>query len=119
MLSVRLKELRKENKMTQKEVAEKLGLKNVTIGLYETGVRNPEIKTLVQLADMFKVSVDYLLGFTDFRERPEVILRDTRSYAISKEMHGLPDEAIEKVAEYIKMVKIMYNSDAVNRNWKR
>ncbi|OGO81853.1 MAG: hypothetical protein A2Y21_01635 [Clostridiales bacterium GWC2_40_7] len=65
---------------------------------------------------MFKVSVDYILGFTDFRERPEVILKDTRSYAISKEIRGLPDEAFEKVAEYIKMIKIMYNSDASKRN---
>ena len=116
MLNVRLKELRKENKMTQKEVAEKLGLKNVTIGLYESGARNPEVKTLIHLADMFKVSIDYLLGFTDFRERPEVILKDTRSYAISNEMHGLPDEAIEKVAEYVKMIKIMYNSNTSKRN---
>lgn len=56
------KELRISNGMTQSETAEKLGISRSTIGMYETGAREPDFKTLEKIADFFHVNVDYLLG---------------------------------------------------------
>lgn len=56
------KELRISNGMTQTEIAEKLGISRSTIGMYETGAREPDFETLEKIADFFHVNVDYLLG---------------------------------------------------------
>jgi transcriptional regulator with XRE-family HTH domain len=111
MFKERLKELRKEFNMTQKQLGEKLNLTNATIGMYESGVRNPEIKTMITLADLFNVSADYLLGFSDFRQTPEQILNGpAKVYIMTREINDLPEEAIEKVDEYIKIIKTTYKS---------
>lgn len=58
----KLKELRKEHKLSMKELGKILGLSESTISLYEAGKREPDIKTLIKMADYFKVSVDVLIG---------------------------------------------------------
>ena len=58
----KLKELRKEHKLSMKELGKILGLSESTISLYEAGKREPDIKTLIKMADYFDVSVDILLG---------------------------------------------------------
>ena len=63
MLPERLKSLRKEANLTQKEVAEKLGFDQKSYSFWENGKRNP--KNIQQIADFFNVSTDYLLGNTD------------------------------------------------------
>jgi len=58
----RLKELRKEKGLTQKELADTFFITKSSICKYETGVNSPENKLLQNLAEYFNVSVDYLLG---------------------------------------------------------
>ncbi|MBM7622994.1 helix-turn-helix domain-containing protein [Sporohalobacter salinus] len=65
--SERLKKLRKEYGLRQKDVAKDLNLTPSAIGFYEQGKRNPDYKILSELADYFEVSVDYLLGRTNER----------------------------------------------------
>lgn len=57
-----LKQLRKQNSFTQKEVAEQLKVTAQCYQGYETGYRQPTPEMLCKLADIFGVSVDYLLG---------------------------------------------------------
>ncbi len=57
---MKLKELRKRNNLSQQEIANKLGINNVTYYGYEKGRSEPSIKTLIQLADIYGVSLDYL-----------------------------------------------------------
>jgi len=61
----RMKTLRKGSQMSQRELAQRLGFSAGTIAMYETGRREPSFDTIKQLATMFNVSVDYLLGRTD------------------------------------------------------
>lgn len=61
MLAKNLKYLRKENKISQGEMADLFGLKRTTMGDYERGTSNPSIPTLLKIADYFKVTVDQLL----------------------------------------------------------
>ena len=58
----RNRELRKKAKMTMKELGKAVGLAESTISLYETGKHEPDLDTLRRFADIFGVSVDYLLG---------------------------------------------------------
>ena len=66
---IRLKKLREENMLTQKTVADFLHVRQNTYSQYETGQRQIPIDNLIELADFYKVSVDYLLGLTDEETR--------------------------------------------------
>ena len=59
---LRLREARKENSMTQTQVAKYLNVTTATYNRYEKGVIRPDPDTLKNLASLFNVSVDYLLG---------------------------------------------------------
>lgn len=59
------KRLRISAGLTQVEMAEKLKISRSTIGMYETGAREPDFETLEKIADFFNVDIDYLLGRTD------------------------------------------------------
>ena len=61
----RLKQLRKERQITQVKLSLDLNMSQNTISRYENGVRNADYNTLIQFADYFDVSLDYLLGRTD------------------------------------------------------
>lgn len=61
---MRIKELRKAKNITQLKMAMDLNMSQNTISRYENGEREPGLKELVQIADYFDVSVDYLLGRT-------------------------------------------------------
>ena len=65
LLGKRLKELREEKGLTQKEIADKLNLHSVTYLHYEKDQREPPLKILMEMALFFDVSTDYLLGLSD------------------------------------------------------
>ena len=65
ILGQRLKDLRKQKKVGQKEVAELLGVSLRSYQFYESGEYDPSLPNLVVLADYFQVSTDYLLGRSD------------------------------------------------------
>ncbi|MBX0358951.1 helix-turn-helix domain-containing protein [Halobacillus sp. Nhm2S1] len=62
MLSQRLVYLRKENRKTQQEMADMLGVTRPAYTAYERGSRKPDYDTLQKIADHFDVTTDYLLG---------------------------------------------------------
>lgn len=61
-LGGRIKQLRQEQKMTQVEFAERLGVTKSTVSAYESGTRQPSYEVLLKMARIFKVSTDLLLG---------------------------------------------------------
>lgn len=65
LLGKRLKELREERNLTQKQVADALKINSVTYLHYEKAQREPPLGLLAEMAAYFNVSVDYLLGLTD------------------------------------------------------
>ncbi|MBE6894910.1 MAG: helix-turn-helix domain-containing protein [Ruminococcaceae bacterium] len=62
MFGQQIKSLRKENKMSQAELAKQLKVTQQAIGKWETGKSTPDTDTLKRLAEIFKTSVDFLLG---------------------------------------------------------
>lgn len=63
--SERLKELRIYRNLTQKEIADSIGMAPVAYQRYEYGTREPAYQKLIALADYFDVSLDYLVGRSD------------------------------------------------------
>ena len=61
---LRLKELRKKRKLTQKNVASRLELHSNTIRKYEDNTLTPSVENLVDLAVLYNSSVDYILGLS-------------------------------------------------------
>lgn len=60
--STNIKRLREENNLSQKDIAEYLGITRQAVAAYECAKREPDYEVLKKLADYFGVSVDYLLG---------------------------------------------------------
>ena len=88
----RLKTLRLQKGLTQKELAQQVGLTKSVISAYETGIRMPSYATLILIARIFKVSTDYLLG------------ADTRS-STSIDISGLTDAERAAVKALIKSMR--------------
>ncbi|HHT7817025.1 TPA: helix-turn-helix domain-containing protein [Streptococcus suis] len=63
----RLKELRKEKKLTQEELASEIGVSKITILRWENGERQIKPDKAQKLADYFGVEVGYLLGYSEYR----------------------------------------------------
>ncbi len=61
----KLKEERKSFNLTQREMANKLGITQPSYIRYENGTAEPSLENLVKIADILNVSVDYLLGRAD------------------------------------------------------
>ena len=67
---VRLKELRKQKGWTQKQLANQLNVRYSHLNKYESGMHIPPIERLIQLANIFEVSLDYLVMGTPIEETP-------------------------------------------------
>ena len=67
--SAKIKEIRKERKLTQKQMAELLGTTERNYQYYESGAREPNLETFVEISDILNVSTDYLIGRSDIAER--------------------------------------------------
>lgn len=59
---MKLRELRELNNFTQAEVAKRIGITRFTYSNYENGKTQPDFNTLIKIADLYNVSLDYLLG---------------------------------------------------------
>lgn len=65
----RLKELRIDKQVTQKNIAQTIGITEVSYQRYEYGTVRPSLDILIALADYFNVSIDYLVGRSDDPKR--------------------------------------------------
>lgn len=108
MFSERLRRLRMEKGITQKELADRLHISRSTIAGYESLGKEPDGEKLCALADFFGVSVDYLLGVTDSREltspAPAAAQRPVEA-AIAGELGSLSDRQLDRLLGYIQALK--------------
>ena len=65
----RIKSLRVERRLKQREMAEQFGLALNSYQAYEYATRFPDFRGLIAIADFFDVSLDYLVGRSETRER--------------------------------------------------
>ena len=68
-----LKKLREDASISQKALADAIGVSQQSVNKYENHNIEPDIKTLIRIADFFDTSVDYLIGHTSVRHRIEEV----------------------------------------------
>jgi len=83
-----LKKLRMEKKVSQSKLAEIIGTSQQSINKYENHKVEPDINTLIALADYFQTSVDYLIGHTEERHMIEPV----SAYDLNQEESNLIDK---------------------------
>jgi len=96
----RIRQLRKENNITQEELGKMYGLAKSTVSLYESGRSNPDDEIKQKIADHFNVSIDWLLGRTDERRTADEIIAEYKEKELEFE------ELFEKFSIYFKGRKL-------------
>ena len=86
MVADRIKILREQNNMTQYGLAKQLGITRASVNAWEMGISVPSTQYIVELAQIFRVSTDYLLGVTK---------------TVTVSVEGLTDKDIELIHSII------------------
>lgn len=93
MFAERLKQLRKENGISQQKLADLLGLRQSTVAMWEKGKNSPEYESLINIANIFGTSMDYLTGQKAQKTAHRIpVLGYVRA--------GIPTEAVEEILDY-------------------
>lgn len=93
MFAERLKLLRNEHDMSQQKLADLLGLRQSTVAMWEKGKNSPAYETLINIANIFNVSIDYLTGQKAAKSAHRIpVLGYVRA--------GVPTEAVQEVLDY-------------------
>jgi transcriptional regulator with XRE-family HTH domain len=117
----RILNLRKELNLSQKELAEKVGITEASLSRYENDLREPKAEIITRLSNALNCSTDYLLGKTDIKDETALpngkLYKDSIEYRnfkeienrvleklidenIIKEKEPLSQEALDKVIKY-------------------
>mgnify|MGYP001943275663 FL=1 len=107
MYGVRLRILRKANGWTIDDMADRLNIGRSTYAGYETEHRKPSIETLSELAKIFNVSTDYILGLTDDKD-PKKVENNAYEYLKKENLNwnGVPlsDEELKPIRDLLEVV---------------
>lgn len=105
MIGEKIKELRKNSKMTQEQLGDAIGVSKMAISYFEKGKKSPGRESLEKIADYFGVTTDYLLGRS---ADPE--LNEDEDKIVSKEgknimaiIESLPEDERKKAWEQLEM----------------
>lgn len=96
---IKLKQLRMQKGLNQKELSKKLNIAYKNYNTYELGRATPDVETLIKIANFYHVSLDYLCG-NEFH-RLELGFLSENKEAIVKAVKDLTDLQSEKVLSYI------------------
>lgn len=110
---IKLRELRKQRGLTQQDLADIVGVSNVSLSNYERGAQMPDIHTLTKIANALGVSTDTLLGLndTDSDDQPRTLEARILASGIDK----LPKAQREQALNVVKAMFLQY-SDFFERN---
>lgn len=105
-----LRDMREDRDMTQRDVAEKLGVSTQQYSQYENGVNEIPLHRFAKLIEIFDVSADYLLGRT---QRPEnksfrnvQVTKDCSCAALLNAVLSLSEEDREAAVEYVRLLRL-------------
>lgn len=108
MLGDKLRTLRSEKNITQKQMAELLNITQPSYSMYESNKRTPDYQTLQRIADVFGITVDQLISGTSHiqqsQNKPE-----SPNYHKAEGFGDLKSEDKKKVLEYIALLKLKYD----------
>lgn len=103
MLGERLQELRKDKGLTQKELADKLGFSERTVGAYEMGKSKPSYDRLIQLCEYLNVSVEYLLEIID---EPAPYKKNDKVLTLN--LKNLSESEIKEIKDFVHFIYLRH-----------
>lgn len=108
MTQIRLKLLREKAGLSQYDLADKLGVRQSTVAMWESGKNKPNNSSLLALAELFNTTVDYILGIDTINSMSNrSVIR--RIPVLGNISAGVPLEAIEDVIDYEEISDRDYN----------
>ena len=129
---MRIKELRKKYKLTQLALSKKIGYSETLVSKWEKGEREPNVATLIEIAKLFNVSVDYLVGNNyetketaqqkiikeELTEEQQILLEKIKALDNMqfKQVSSFVDKVIALDKEQEQMVKILISEKYKNKN---
>lgn len=93
--------LRKRSNLTQNELADKLGVANTTVSMWETGRRRPDFEMLETLADFFNVDINFILG-VDKEKLVNPVWDDEQAKENAELFMALPKDKQEEALKYMR-----------------
>lgn len=107
LLGVRIADLRKKMKLSQYELADRLGFSRGKLANYEQGTREPDYETLQKIADFFDVSIDYILGRSVTYDPLDELNLGPDEMLFFHDYKSLNNEDKQKIADHIKFLRHM------------
>jgi len=107
----RLRMLRDKSGLTQKFVAEKIGVKNNTLSSYESSKRQPDYDTLKKLADLYEVKIDYIITGNENGNSSDEMWKELLNPEKQIFFKGLMEAPEEKIQEMIKFWEFINERD--------
>ena len=108
----RLKELRNENNLTQKEIADMLNIARSTYNTYELDKNEISIENLKKLANFYNVTVDYLIGYEPTEHNMSVV---NNALKFAQDI-GLTDEKIKNLTpKQLNMIQMLIDTFSENK----
>lgn len=108
-----IKSLRKQHSFTQEQLAEALGVTTGAVYKWESGQSVPEVKLIMELADLFEVSVDTLLGYDRQTENIENRIQRIQQYVVERDFDEAAVEAEKALKKYPNNFDVVYTSAMV------
>ena len=105
MFHNRIKQLREEKNLLQKDIADLFDLSRSAITKWEKGLATPDYATLVKLADFYDVSTDYLLGRVSDRNNEYRQISDGIAVEVPKNCKMFTPQEIEEIRNLIALTK--------------
>lgn len=98
-IGARMKTLRDEKRMSQAELSVALGVSRMTINNYEQGKRIPDVDFALLTAEYFGVTVEYLSGRTEFRDKDDIKVSVQKAEMLIKTMERLPQDKCQRLLD--------------------
>lgn len=99
-----LKKLRQEKKYSQQKLADILNVSRSTVAMWETNASEPSNEMLRQIADIFGVSTDYLLGKED-APAPQKDALDGVEFAFYGDVSDFTEEERQDLADFVEFIR--------------
>lgn len=100
---LRLENLREKHGYSKKEMSSKLGFTNNVYGSYERGVRRPSLETTIKLADIYDVSIDYLIRGEKYKSNDTNMPEDLTQ--LLQTIKDLNPEPRKKLLEFLQLMQ--------------
>ena len=106
-LSANISKLRKEHAMTQEQLAEALGVTFASVSKWERGVATPELNLIAEMADLFEVSIDALIGYQFRNNNRETVITRLKQYSHDRDTEDVFSD-VERHYSVIRIVLMLF-----------